>query len=1093
MRRSESSGACSGTLLNNRRQDLTPYFLTAAHCVATEEEARSVTALWSYQTRTCNGDLPDLRSVPQTEGARLLSTTGFRETGDPEGDMTLLRLEGDLPDGVMFQGWAADPQPIGAQVTGIHHPGSEWGFFKRISFGQIIPDPGFGTSDDVHAAVSYTQGYTQPGSSGSALFNNPGTVVGALSFGRGEAAEKENACRTGRRTLSGYTHFSVFYPHIRQFIDGDSPLTPGQPAAFRLGPVDTPMLFSGDSSFQVEVPEGATRVTFTLESVDPDVNVDLYVRYGEDNAIRDGRVVSDYSSEGPTGNEQIVVTPQSDPPLRAGTYFVSLMLRTTGVVAEVTVTAEFDAPLPAGGQNYYFPHLAVGASWQTTITYINYSSEEVSCRTDFLSDQGTPLMVSFAGLGTVASRTDVLPPGGSVHQETNVDLSAPLAPGWARATCSGPVQASLLYRLHNSEGAPTAEAGVNATAVPATRFVTFAEQGEGQFGTGVAYANPSDTSATVTFTARNTAGEVLPSVNRTLSPGGHAAHGMSELFDLPRFTGSIEVTSTVPIVSLSLNFEAAPVFSSLPPGELDASAQGSTTYYFPHLAVGASWQTTITYINYSPEEVSCQTDFISDHGTPLMVSFAALGTVVSRTDVLPPGGSVHQETNVDLNASLAPGWARANCSGPVKASLLYRLHNSEGAPTAEAGVNAATVPATRFVTFAEQGEGQFGTGVAYANPSDTSATVTFTARNTAGEVLPSVNRTLSPGGHAAHGMSELFDLPRFTGSIEVTSTVPIVSLSLNFEADPVFSSLPPGETPAVEIPTSNAPDLVVQTLSVSDSSPNTGETFTLSATVRNQGNGRSASTTLRYYRSLDATISTGDTEVGADTVSDLSASGASDESISLTAPSTAETYYYGACVDPVSGESDTRNNCSRAVTVTVASPASKPFNQLQTERLIGTWEFSYTIISRVTDTYRLSDVQESSITPGEWNIFGTDEFGNLVIARYSPDLEAFSLLDPGTIIDRFFTFDFVGSNTVSGCYYQIDVEDDSFSSCYDMTGVRTSSTTLTRLTHALPSTSAAQAELGEVEEAERLGNEAQIEIDPKIIKVFEGLREVLRQ
>ena len=48
---------------------------------------------------------------------------------------------------------------------------------------------------------------------------------------------------------------------------------------------------------------------------------------------------------------------------------------------------------------------------------------------------------------------------------------------------------------------------------------------------------------------------------------------MAELFDLTSFTGSIEVTSTEPIVSLSLNFEAAPVFSSLPPGELDASAQ----------------------------------------------------------------------------------------------------------------------------------------------------------------------------------------------------------------------------------------------------------------------------------------------------------------------------------------------------------------------------------------------------------------------------------------------------------------------------------------------------------------------------------------
>ena len=446
-----------------------------------------------------------------------------------------------------------------------------------------------------------------------------------------------------------------------------------------------------------------------------------------------------------------------------------------------------------GSTTHYFPQLAVGAGWQTTITYINYSSEEVICTTEFLSDQGTPLMVSFAGLGTVDSRTDVLPPGGSVHQETDVDLSAPLAPGWAQATCSGPVKASLLYRLRNSEGAPTAEVGVNAAAVPATRFVTFAEQGEGQFGTGVAYANPSATSAHVTFTARDTAGEVLASVDRTLLPGGHDAHGMAELFDLTSFTGSIEVTSTEPIVSLSINLEAAPVFSSLPPGELDAAAQGSTTYYFPQLAVGASWQTTITYINYSSEEVICTTEFLSDQGTPLMVSFAGLGTVDSRTDVLPPGGSVHQETDVDLSAPLAPGWAQATCSGPVKASLLYRLRNSEGAPTAEVGVNAAAVPATRFVTFAEQGEGQFGTGVAYANPSATSAHVTFTARDTAGEVLASVDRTLLPGGHDAHGMAELFDLTSFTGSIEVTSTEPIVSLSINLEAAPVFSSLPPGD------------------------------------------------------------------------------------------------------------------------------------------------------------------------------------------------------------------------------------------------------------------------------------------------------------
>ena len=463
----------------------------------------------------------------------------------------------------------------------------------------------------------------------------------------------------------------------------------------------------------------------------------------------------------------------------------------------VTITVEQGTSPPLTEDRiYYFPHLAVGAGWQTTITYINYSPQEVSCQTEFLSDQGAPLMVSFADRGAVVSRPDTLLPGGSVHQETNVGLSAPLAPGWARATCSGPVKASLLFRLHDSAGMPVAEAGVNAATVPATRFVTFAEQGEGQPGTGVAYANPSDTAAVLTFTARDEAGLTLASVNQDLSAGGHGAENMEGLFDLTSFAGSLEITSTEPIVTLSLNFEAAPVFSSLPPGEVDAAAQGSTTYYFPHLAVGASWQTTVTYINYSPQEVSCQTEFLSDQGSPLMVSFADRGTVVSRPDTLPPGGSVHQETNVELNAPLASGWARATCSGPVKASLLYRQRNSEGLPIGEAGVNAATVAATRFVTFAEQGEGKSGTGVAYANPSDTAALVTFTAKDADGETLASVDETLLPNGHDAQNMMDLFGLSSFTGSLEVASTAPIVSLSLNFEAAPVFSSLPSGEVDA---------------------------------------------------------------------------------------------------------------------------------------------------------------------------------------------------------------------------------------------------------------------------------------------------------
>ena len=103
------------------------------------------------------------------------------------------------------------------------------------------------------------------------------------------------------------------------------------------------------------------------------------------------------------------------------------------------------------------------------------------------------------------------------------------------------------------------------------------------------------------------------------------------------------------------------------------------------------------------------------------------------------------------------------------------------------------------------------------------------------------------------------------------------------------------------------------------------------ATVRNQGNASSASTTLRYYRSTDATVSTNDTEVGTDGVSTLSAGGTSAESISLNAPSSAGTYYYGACVDNVSGESNTGNNCSSGVSITVAAvtpPVAEGLNKM---------------------------------------------------------------------------------------------------------------------------------------------------------------------
>ena len=120
-------------------------------------------------------------------------------------------------------------------------------------------------------------------------------------------------------------------------------------------------------------------------------------------------------------------------------------------------------------------------------------------------------------------------------------------------------------------------------------------------------------------------------------------------------------------------------------------------------------------------------------------------------------------------------------------------------------------------------------------------------------------------------------------------------------------------------------DLVVGAPSANPNAVGPGETFALSATVRNRGGGAaSTGTTLRYYRSADRTIGTGDTEIGTDAVPRLASSQSSSQSLAVTAPSALGTYYYGACADAVDNESSADNNCSSAARVVVTESNRAP-------------------------------------------------------------------------------------------------------------------------------------------------------------------------
>ena len=186
------------------------------------------------------------------------------------------------------------------------------------------------------------------------------------------------------------------------------------------------------------------------------------------------------------------------------------------------------------------------------------------------------------------------------------------------------------------------------------------------------------------------------------------------------------------------------------------------------------------------------------------------------------------------------------------------------------------------------------------------------------------------------------------------------------------------------------PDLVVRSVQTSPRTPTAGGTFTLSASVRNVGNGTSASTTLRYYYYRSSSREW--VVVGTDSVPSLSPSGSSQESIRLTAPSRAGTHYFNACVAAVRGESNT-SNCSGNARVTVTGGGT-PDLVVQSARatpatLAGGEVFTLSASVRnvgngtsASTTLRYYYYRSSS---REWVVLGTDSVPGLSPSSSSPE------------------------------------------------------------------------------------------------------------
>lgn len=175
---------CSGTMINNTAFDYTPYFLTADHCYDGSNPAswamrfRWISTSPSCGTTTGSTNGPTYRTI---SGATLRAVNSAT-------DFCLVEINSTPPAAwdLTYAGWdKSDAYPT--MGVGIHHPGGDIMKVCRDNDQWIKTTIG-GKSvwRNNQAQGSWDIGVTEQGSSGSALYDQNGRIVGQLWAGSSE-------------------------------------------------------------------------------------------------------------------------------------------------------------------------------------------------------------------------------------------------------------------------------------------------------------------------------------------------------------------------------------------------------------------------------------------------------------------------------------------------------------------------------------------------------------------------------------------------------------------------------------------------------------------------------------------------------------------------------------------------------------------------------------------------------------------------------------------------------------------------------------------------------------------------------------------
>lgn len=167
-----SAGFCSGALINNTCNDGKPYFLTANHCI-NSYNSNTIVVNFNFESLDCNTN-------NWSGDNYTISGTTYRAI-NPGSDVALLELSSQPPVNynVFYAGWDHSTNIPTKQVA-IHHPAGD---LKKISFDNDPATMDIYSSAQCWRIGNWDNGTTEPGSSGSPLFNQDGNIIGQLYGG----------------------------------------------------------------------------------------------------------------------------------------------------------------------------------------------------------------------------------------------------------------------------------------------------------------------------------------------------------------------------------------------------------------------------------------------------------------------------------------------------------------------------------------------------------------------------------------------------------------------------------------------------------------------------------------------------------------------------------------------------------------------------------------------------------------------------------------------------------------------------------------------------------------------------------------------